>query len=610
MLIVLASMDAVLNIGKTIVGVGGLIFVHELGHFLVGRWCGVHAEAFSIGFGPVLLKWNGKPKNPARPEKVTEYRLSAVPLGGYVKFLGENPDERGERDPESFHAATYPRKVAIMLAGVTMNVIAAFVLFLAVYALGADVTPPVVGDVVHGMPAWERGIKKGDEIVAIDGRRIVDFMDVTQETIFSDEVEILLRRDGEERTFRVPTRDDGEGIRRIGVAPAAAEGGAVLFVQDDGEAAKAGFRTEDRIVAVDGKPAKSFEEAAAIHVAAAKATRWTVERGGAHVDVEMPWTTKPRPRIGLGLGRTSDSVVVRAEGHAAKAGLASGDRVVSVGGVATPTAREFLLRLADKSVDGALVVSRGGAEISVALPPADARDEFADSIAGAPGRGPVRAWLPDGPSPARAAGVPDGCEILSVDGAPVESVAELSPLVKTAFEKGEKVAVRWRDAAGREETTSVAPEDAPEPAMGGIGAMVLRRPFQEPLFASIGLACDRVGRWTSRIWRTLATVFSGGISGRKLSGPVAIAKGAYDTAKSSWGDLFHFLGMLSMNLAVLNVLPLPLLDGGQLAIHTIERVRGRSIPERVLEGVQWAGLALLLSLMVYFIRNDILNLNS
>jgi len=183
LLIVLASLDSFLNIAKSIVGIGGIIFVHELGHFLVGRWCGVKAEAFSIGFGPVLAKW--------QPGE-TEYRLSAIPLGGYVKFCGENPDERGVVDPRSFHAATYPRKVAIMLAGVTMNVIAAFVLFAVTFSSGWMAQTPVVGRTLPGTTAWENGLRPGDRFVEINGHRIVSFSDISQETAFANEISVVL----------------------------------------------------------------------------------------------------------------------------------------------------------------------------------------------------------------------------------------------------------------------------------------------------------------------------------------------------------------------------------------------------------------------------------
>ena len=128
------------------------------------------------------------------------------------------------------------------------------------------------------------------------------------------------------------------------------------------------------------------------------------------------------------------------------------------------------------------------------------------------------------------------------------------------------------------------------------------------LFAAAANGVDRTHRWVTRIFATLRSIVTGRVSGKGLAGPISIARGAYSTAKSGWGDFFLFLGMISMNLAVLNVLPLPLLDGGQLAVHTIERIRGKPIPEKVLEGVQWAGLILLLALMAYVLKNDIVNL--
>ncbi len=608
MLIVLASLDTVLNVTKTILGVGSLIFVHEAGHFLVGRWCGVHAEAFSIGFGPVLLKWRGKPKDPARPDQTTEYRLSAIPLGGYVKFLGENPDERGERDPRSFHAATYPRKVAIMLAGVTMNVIAAFLLFAVTFGAGWETQPPVVGQVSPGTPAWEHGVREGDEIVTIDGRRILDFMDIIQETVVAQEVEVVIRRDGAVMApITIPTRDTGEGVRQIGVAPALWLDGRIA-VGDDGIAAGAGFRTGDRVVAVNGTPVKGIDEAQNLHTAAKKDSVWTVERDGARVDLTLAWRTVPRPRIGVAFGKDGGTLLVRRGGPAADAGLATGDAVVSVGGVATPSATEFTRAVADAKVAGDAIVRRGGREIVVPLPKDEGRNAFATSIAPAPG-GPIRAWLADGDVPARTAGLPDGSEIVSIDGRPITATADAVDCVRTAFKENRAVSIVWRGAGGHDGTTEVTPRDDPEPSFGGITLVSKTRVFRaDGPFDAMSLAADRTGRWVGRIWGTLKSIFTGRLSGSKLAGPIGISKMTYASAKSSWGDLFLFLGMISMNLAFLNVLPLPLLDGGQLAVHTIERIRRKPIPERALEGVMWAGLVLLLALLVYVSRNDILAL--
>jgi len=609
LLIALATVGAVLNIGKTILGVGGLIFVHELGHFMVGRWCGVHAEAFSIGFGPVIFKWRGKPYDASRPDQTTEYRLSAIPLGGYVKFLGENPDERSDPDPRSFNAATYPRKVAIMLAGVTMNVIAAFALFAVTFGAGWDTIPPVVGEVQPGTPAWENGLRAGDEFVSINGARPLDFSDIMQETIVSDSVDVVVRRGGEEIRRSIPTRDNGEGLRGIGVKPVLSSP-ARIVVEEGGAAAKAGFRTDDRIVSVDGKPSSDFQEARRVHAEAKKATVWTVRRDDKNVELTLPWNEVPHPVIGVVMEPNTDELVVARDGAAAAAGLRSGDRAVSVGGVAAKSAHRFMDLVADSQAAGDVVVLRGGGEIKIPLPGTEAgRAEFASSVARASATGPIHAWLPDGPGPARDAGLPDGCELVSVDDVKVESAADVQAAVKAAFDAGRDVVIKWRDAAGAEGTSKAKPTDKSDADLGGMEATFEARTFRaDGPVETIVLAADRTQRWIVRIFRTVQSLFSGGVSAKKLAGPIGISRSAYHSAKSSWSELLMFLGMLSMNLAVLNVLPLPLLDGGQLAVHTIERVRGRPIPERVLEVVMWAGLILLLGFVVYVSKNDILSL--
>ena len=608
MLTLLASVMAALNMVKAGLGIGALIFVHELGHFLVGRWCGVHAEAFSIGFGPVLLRWRGRPRDPKRPDQTTEYRLSAIPLGGYVKFLGENPDERGERDPKSFHAATYPRKVVIMLAGVTMNLIAAFVLFATVFTTGWETHRPVAGTVVAGTPAWEHGVKKGDEFVTVNGNRVVDYEDIAQESFLHDEVEIVLRRDGKLLpAMRIPTRVGGAGLRQIGVGVQFREDGT-LDVDEDGAAARAGFATGDRVVKVDGADVASFDEAEKRHKNARRDTVWTLERAGVRRDVTLPWATSDQALLGVEPGGLPEDIVVQSGGPAAAAGLRSGDRIVSVGGVAVTPSKRASKLIEDASVQGQLIVKRGDREVAVPLPAGDARKAFAESVwAPLATTGEIHVWYGEGPSAARDAGLPDGCAVLGIDGTPVKSVPDLQGAVQSAYKAGKPAAVKWRDDAGKEGVTNVTP--LPVGDLGAMSPLAETFYFREPNpIAAAGLAVDRTVRWTGRIVGTVGSLFSGRVGADKLSGPLGISTQTYSSAKSSWGHFLLFLGMISMNLAVLNVLPVPLLDGGQLVIHTIERIRRKPIPEKVLEGVTWAGLVLLLGLVVYVTRNDIVHM--
>ncbi len=158
------------GIGKTlsvVLGLGMVIFFHELGHFAVAKWCDVHVERFSIGIGPII--WS-------RQKGETEYALSALPFGGYVKMLGQDDmdpnqmtsDEIAENE-RSYSAKKVWQRMAIISAGVIMNVITGFMFFAIAYRFGVVELVPMVGNVHAGSPAWEAGIRDGDMIRSING---------------------------------------------------------------------------------------------------------------------------------------------------------------------------------------------------------------------------------------------------------------------------------------------------------------------------------------------------------------------------------------------------------------------------------------------------------
>ena len=181
--------------------IGVLVFIHELGHYLVGRWCGVKADTFSIGFGKEIVGWNDK--------RGTRWKIGALPLGGYVQFAGDmdpasTPGKewlelsREERN-QTFQSKSLWRRTAIVFAGPAINFLFA-ILILAGFALayGESVTPPVVGTVAENSTAEAIGLKNGDKIIEIDGDSIVRFSDLSREiSIIPDkEVEIKFERDG------------------------------------------------------------------------------------------------------------------------------------------------------------------------------------------------------------------------------------------------------------------------------------------------------------------------------------------------------------------------------------------------------------------------------
>ncbi len=154
------------NIFAFIIVLGILIFFHELGHFLVARLCGVGVEKFSLGFGPRIL---------GKTVGITDYRISAIPLGGYVKMVGDEPD--AEIDPEmiplSFTHKNVYKKILIVAAGPIFNLLLAILIFFAIFIIsGTYILKPTIGEVKENTPAFSAGLKKGDMIVAINGQSI------------------------------------------------------------------------------------------------------------------------------------------------------------------------------------------------------------------------------------------------------------------------------------------------------------------------------------------------------------------------------------------------------------------------------------------------------
>ncbi|MEW6615228.1 MAG: RIP metalloprotease RseP [Thermodesulfobacteriota bacterium] len=178
---------------SAIVLLGILIFVHELGHFIVAKISGVGVLKFSLGFGhKILSKKIGE----------TEYLLSAIPLGGYVKMIGEEPGEEekvSENDlSKSFSNKSLLKRTGIVFAGPFSNIIFAVVILSAIYMRGVPVLTTQVGDIVDRSPAYEAGIKKGDQIVAINGKKVSRWEDLTKiiQRSKGEELTIQLKKDG------------------------------------------------------------------------------------------------------------------------------------------------------------------------------------------------------------------------------------------------------------------------------------------------------------------------------------------------------------------------------------------------------------------------------
>ena len=229
---------------------GVLVFVHELGHFLAARRLGVRVLTFSLGFGPKLLKVK---------RGDTEYCISAIPLGGYVKMAGENPDDPRTGNRDEFMSRSKWERFQILIMGPAMNIILAVVVMAVVLAQGAEVPiyqdePPVVGAVTPGSPAERAGIVRGDRILTVEGEDVDTWEDlfIAIGTRPSREVGLTLLRDGRTQSLTVRTvAETRYEVGNIGVLP---DINPIVASVISGQAAdKAGLRAGDIVLAVNGE---------------------------------------------------------------------------------------------------------------------------------------------------------------------------------------------------------------------------------------------------------------------------------------------------------------------------------------------------------------------
>jgi len=307
-----------------VVVLGILIVVHELGHFLMARLAGVGVERFSIGFGPVLWLFRGKE---------TEYCVSAIPMGGYVKMMGddENPLEGGKTstiDPaKAFNGKPLAARFLIVFAGPAMNfVLAAVIAGLMFMLVGRPVAPALVGRVADGSPAAQAGLKTGDRLVAIDGKPVQYWEDLARivQAARGRALQVTAQGPAGERTVALtPTQTkrkdlfgDEQTVWEIGASPyiPAAIGDTVAGDPAD----QAGLKAGDVVVALEGQPVLSWDELAErIHQRAGQPTRLEVKRGAETLTItvtpkkgKIPGADGKETEVGLVCIRPGGSVTM------------------------------------------------------------------------------------------------------------------------------------------------------------------------------------------------------------------------------------------------------------------------------------------------------------
>lgn len=695
------------TMGIVVFGLGLVIFVHELGHFLAAKWCGVYVETFSIGFGPAV---------PFCQYHIgeTTYKIGLIPLGGYVKMLGEGSEgDEQEEDPRSFRNKSVGQRMLIISAGVIMNIVFAVIGFVSVYmGPGRDRTSGVIGRIDPGSPAWQAGLRSGAEFHKV-GSRSQPFFDQVRPAVAlagsGVKLPIEYRLAGSDiiHETHIEPRFDAKnvGLKLIGVGPATTttlrgiprlneppfyagstasraqpaleHGDTIVATTDpanptgpllelpkdprnpDGENRRDFFELHRRLVELAGRPMQ---------------IRVQPQDGGSLREATVP--ANFARNIGL-IMRMGPVAAVRDSSPAAKAGVQPRPEATKAGDVierveintnngiirytnaksaqSAPGVEERpldpmrlpheLQQWAEQTSDPKVklgVLRRSGHDerTKVDLQLDWDRDwKFARETplslhAPVPISGlglayqvePVVEDVVKG-SAADQAGVKAGDVVTS---ARLYRDDKLTDSETIPLKADERSAAEWpfvfhllhemvnpqrldlkleRSGKAMEITMDRLAEDTTWPMenRGFRFADDSRHQAAASPLQAVAMGSQDVLDTAINVYLSLLRMIEGGISFWKTAnGPIAIAATSYSVASESVTSFVLLLCILSVNLAVLNFLPIPVLDGGHMVFLLYEKLAGRPAPEIVRTSATFAGMALLLSLMACVIVLDVM----
>ncbi len=594
------------GVTQVVVGVGFLIFFHELGHFLMARKFGVRVEVFSLGFGPCLVQ---------RTRGDTEYRISAIPLGGYVKMAGEGEDGVDPDDEGALPNKSVGARFWIFSAGVLANLLLALILLPILFRIGVPFISPSVGDTVPGGAAWRAGVPVGSTIVEINGKEVQGFLELRSAMALasSEGVQLLLRKPegGLEPLFlRFGPEDLSGGIPDPGIRPSLAAG-LPLDITPEQPADQAGLATGDRLVSINGAAldVRNARRLWGLATAHGEPIDVVVERDGR---VLAPTRVTPEEKavrgdFEVGVGASVALVTAFPDGGspAQAAGLLVGDEILTAAGRTTLDPADFRAALTESDGSPTELSVRGeDGTVRMVLLPAGAALRTLDTVALGMAAASTRVSATPG-APAEGAGLRDGDEIRQVNGEVVASwndlrdrlhaVASLNPTLDLLVHR-----------PGREGvfTVTVAPRP-PRQLLYGLGLRL-----DQTIVRKEGMVAAIAQGWRSSLHMlqdaaiSLKKVIGREISADNLGGIITIGVVSYGHSRSGLVKLLFFLAILSVHLALLNALPVPILDGGHLVFLLIEKIKGKPLSQRVMGATQMIGLMLLLSLIAFVTYSD------
>jgi regulator of sigma E protease len=593
-----------LAILQIVVGLSFLIFIHEAGHFLMAKRNGVRVEAFSLGMGPIFWR---------RTWGDTEYRLSAIPIGGYVKMAGENIGDPRTGAPYELTSKSAWSRLQIFAAGALMNLVIAFPIAILAFLAGKVEGSPVVGQ--PSIPDLVAGIRAGDRITKVNDHPVASMDDYRKQLVrlrTGTKVPVVVIRGEEEVQLTVTV---GPSATHKTTPPATILG----KIHAGSPADKAGLKSYDRIVKIGDDPAPFNPEILL--------NRLTLLEPGQVVELTVQNSREDPPgerRVTLRDMPLKSEEWIPADYHlvepvitepsrestAAQAGFRAGDRIRRVGDLEVNSwhdLRETLTPHIGKKV--AIQVVRPDESAPITL--------MATVIEGDNGRGILGVGLArslkiaevEEGSPFYQAGLRSGDEILTLNtlkNVSVRDFAEGRPgPVELLVKRGDKtlsitVKGKMRYALNLEEAGF---QTVKGQLVLGYDQVDRRWSFGEAVAAGLWEPVDMTGM----TFQVLGKLFVREESPEGLAGPVGIFKASFVHAKMSLGNLLWLLVLITVNLGVFNLLPIPVLDGGHILLLAIEKVRGAPPSLRFVERFQLVGVLLLLSLLIFVTVNDFRN---